>query len=125
MPKNMRGASASKANTRTTHGLCHDHGDGTVTGKRAKWRAGSNEECVVADRAPGILEVVDDRIANLLSHGEKGLAAAFSHNPNGRFLPAKVVDAKPKDIASTKADAGDQQQNRAVSDCAYRKSRTA
>ena len=79
-----------------------------MAGKRTKRCAGANEESVVIDRIPGILDVGDDRIANLLTHRQQGLAAAFSDNANGGLLPIKVAEAKPQDIAGSKTDAGEQ-----------------
>jgi hypothetical protein len=36
-------------------------------------------------------------------------APAWTANANGGFLPIKVAEAKPQDIAGAKTDAGEQQ----------------
>ena len=70
--------------------------------------AGPNEHRVVIDQLPTIPDIGDDRIANLLSHRQQGLAAAFPDNANGGLLPIKVAEAKPHDIAGSKTDAGEE-----------------
>ncbi len=87
-----------------------------MAGEWTKRCAGPNEKRVVVDGMPAILDIGDERIANLLGHRQQGLAAALSDNAKGCVLPIQIAEAKPQDIAGAKTDAGEQQQNRAVSE---------
>jgi len=116
MSKNVGGTPAWTTNARTAHGLRHDHGDGTVAGEWTKRCAGPNKKRVVVDGLPAILDISDERIANLLGHRQQGLAAALSDNAKGCVLPIQVAEAEPQNIAGAKTDAGEQEQNRAVSE---------
>ena len=83
MSKNVGGTPAWTTNARTAQGLRHDHGDGTVAGEWTKRCAGSNEKRVVVDGLLAVLDIGDERIANLLGHRQQGLAAALSDNAKG------------------------------------------
>lgn len=70
---------------------------------------------MVGSGMPAILNIGDEPIANFLGHRQQGLAAALSNNVKGALFPIHVAGAKPQDIAGAKTEAGEQQQNRAVS----------
>ena len=96
MSKNVRGTPAGTPHARTTHRLCNEHGDGTVAGKRPKGCAGPDEKRVIVYQMPAVLDVGDDRIANLLSHWQQRLAAAFADNTNHSVPIVGDSDNGPK-----------------------------
>ena len=77
-----------------------------MAGEWTKRCAGPNEKRVVVDGMPAILDIGDERIANLLGHRQQGLAAALSDNAKGCVLPIQVAEAKPQDIAGAKTERG-------------------
>ena len=111
MAEDMGGTSAWASDASTAHGLGDDHRDCTVGSESAKGRARPDKQCIDVGLRTGVFDIAGDRIANLLSQRHQCLTACLSRNADPGFLPVEIAQPKLHDIARTKAQAGEQEEN--------------
>jgi hypothetical protein len=92
----------------------NDHRYCTVVREATKRSARPDEQGINVGLGAAILDIGDDRIANLLSQRQQYLTTALPCNSDTGLLPVNVAQAELNDVARAETQACEQEQNRVV-----------